>query len=372
MADHTSELVPFTRGVPPAEVLLVDELAKLTTQVLEESPVAVFQYAPIGRNRGDERLRAELGRHHGVDPDRIFVSNGSLQVLDLLARHLIGRFGRSVLTEAPTYDRARQIFERHGGQVTGVALRGDGADLDQLRDLVARHTPAFFYTIPDFQNPAGVCMSEEKRRALVGLARQYGFLIVEDTPYRRLRYRGAAAPTLAELAPDRVLTISSLSKVLSPGLRVGYAIGDADTMVQLAELAEGTYLTASPLAQAVAARALEDGLVERSIQRAVTFLAPRHDAAVEAAREAFGDGLLSEPGGGYFVSALVRSDLTEAEFLAAAERAGVRLSRGSAFFPDERLPAGSLFLRLPFQALSLEAFRRGARALADVVARRVR
>ncbi|MFD7659081.1 PLP-dependent aminotransferase family protein [Actinosynnema sp. NPDC059797] len=364
----SSSPVQFTRGVPPEEVLLVDELAKITTEVLAERPAEVFQYPRIGGNLGDERLRAALASRHGVDPARVFVGNGSLQVLDLLAQLLLGPAGGDVVVESPTYDRAGLIFQRHGGRVLGVPLNQDGLDVERLGALVARRRPAFLYTIPDFQNPSGVCASEANRRALVDLAERHGLTIVEDTPYRRLRFRGVEQPSLAELAPDRVVTVGSLSKVLSPGLRVGYAIGDPALVAGLAELGEGTYLTPTPLSQAVAARCLELGVVDSAVATAVSFLKPRHDAAVAATREAFGDQLVAEPGGGYFLSVLARSELPEAEFLAAAADAGVRLARGSAFFPGG-LPDDRLFLRLPFQALPEAEFARGVRLLADVLAR---
>ncbi|GAA2997737.1 aminotransferase-like domain-containing protein [Actinokineospora diospyrosa] len=359
--------IPFTRGVPPEQVLPVTELVKLTTEVLSERPVELFQYPRIGANLGDDALRAALAGRLGTTPERVFVGNGSLQVLDLLAAALLSGENKSVVVEEPTYDRARQIFERHGGQVTGVPLRSTGFAVDALADVVARVRPAFVYTIPDFQNPSGVCAGVEQRQALVDLAERHGFAIVEDTPYRALRYHGVELPSIADLAPERVITVGSLSKVLSPGLRVGYAVGTPELVAGIAVRAEGTYLTPTPLTQAVAARALEYGVVDSAIADAVAFLKPRHDSAVAAARAAFGDALLAEPGGGYFLSVLAESRLTEAELVAGAKAAGVTFAPGSAFFPGGRLPDGKLFLRLPFQALPESDFARGARALADVL-----
>jgi 2-aminoadipate transaminase len=350
------------------EVLPLPELVKLASEVLETAPGEAFQYAPIGRHLGNPHLRAEIARFHGAEPDRIFVGNGSLQVLDLLAGHLLGGGGPSpVYVEAPTYDRAWRIFERHGGRVVGVPLEGDGVDVEALRALVSEQVPAFFYTIPDFQNPSGVCLSGEKRRALVALAEEFGFVIVEDTPYRRLRFHGADLPLLASLGGDRVVTIGSLSKILSPGLRVGYAIGTKALAISLAELAEDTYLTASPLSQAVAAKSFEHGLVDSTIRSVNTFLEPRHDAAVAAVAQVFGDDLLAVPGGGYFLGVLADCAVAEDEFMASARDAGVLLARGSAFYPGARPTPGRLFMRLPFQALTEDEFVAGVRRLAEVL-----
>ncbi len=366
LSDATT--VHFSRGIPPLEAIPSEELADHTAFVLEERRDEVFQYAPIGKYRGDPALREQLGAFHGVDPERIFVGNGSLQVLDLVAAHLL-RDGGDVLVERPTYDRAVGIVERHGGRLLSVPLEADGIDVELLRErLPDRPAPAFLYTIPDFQNPSGVTTSTEKRRALVELAAEHDFPILEDVPYRELRYHGEAPPSLGELAQDaRVITLGSLSKVLSPGLRIGYAISDPSTATALAALAEGTYLSPAPLCQAVAARCLAAGAVGAHIERVRDFLRPRHDAAVSAAREQLGDALLAVPDGGYYLAAHLRVDADEPALLAAARADGVVLTPGSAFYPrGASPPQGTLFVRLPFQALEPEEFASGVERLARV------
>ncbi|MFD8998465.1 aminotransferase-like domain-containing protein [Streptomyces abikoensis] len=365
-------MFPFSRGIPPREAIPAQELAAQAAAVLADRPDDVFQYAPIGNHTGDLALREELAKLHTADPERIFVTNGSLQALDLLAAHLLRDAGPDVYVEAPTYDRAVEIFERHGARVTGIPLRHDGLDLDVLRERLAERTPAFLYVIPDFQNPSGVTTSEDKRRELVGLAEEHGFVIVEDIPYRELRFEGTAPAPLAELSPGgRVLTVGSLSKILSPGLRVGYVIAEPHTATALAALAEGTYLSPAPLLQAVAARSLAAGLAASNIERARRFLKPRHDAAVAAVRRHLGqDALIAVPEGGYYVSVHLPVPTDEKTFLTAAKEDGVLLTRGSAFYPGSAAPpAGTVFLRLPFQALTPEEFAAGVERLAAVTAR---
>ncbi|HEY6779678.1 MAG TPA: PLP-dependent aminotransferase family protein [Thermoleophilaceae bacterium] len=359
-------VVHFSRGIPPLEAIPSEQLADHTAFVLEERRDEVFQYAPIGRHRGDPALRTQLGAFHGVDPERIFVGNGSLQVLDLVAALLLGA-GGDVIVETPTYDRAVGIVERHGGRLVNVPLEPDGIDLERLRDVLRdRPAPAFLYTIPDFQNPSGVTTSAAKRRALAELAAEYGFPILEDVPYRELRYHGETPPLLGELAGDaRVITLGSLSKVLSPGLRVGYAIVDPDTATALAALAEGTYLSPSPLCQAIAARCLASGTVGEHIEHVRDFLRPRHDAALAAVREHLGDALLAVPNGGYYLAAHLPVGVDEPTLLRAARDEGVVLTPGSAFYPGSASPpAGTLFVRLPFQALEPEEFASGIERLA--------
>jgi 2-aminoadipate transaminase len=359
--------IHFSRGIPPPEAIPARELAKLTAAVLDEAADTVFQYAPIGRHRGDRALREQLGAFHAADPEHIFVGNGSLQVLDLLAGHLLASGRPVVFVESPTYDRAAEIFQRHGARVVGLPVEPDGVDIDALRRALRAEVPALFYTIPDFQNPSGVTMSEPKRRAVVELAAKYGFPVVEDIPYRELRYHGEAPPALAGIAGTAasVITLGSLSKVLSPGLRVGYAISDPPTATALAARAEGVYLSPAPLCQAVAARCLASGLVRSNIVRTVELLRPRHDAAVLTARNMLGDGLLAVPDGGYYLGARLPAGTDEPSLLAAAQAAGIVLTAGSGFRP----PPGTVFLRLPFHALDAADFAYGLERLVAIANR---
>jgi DNA-binding transcriptional MocR family regulator len=365
------KVVQFSRGVPPLEAIPTWELAAHAAAVLEEGRDVVFQYAPLGRNPGDPALREQLGAFHAVHPDRVFVGNGSLQVLDLLAAHLLREGTRAVYVEAPTYDRAVQIFERHGGQVIGLPVERDSLDIEALQKRLRALVPTFLYTIPDFQNPSGVTLTQAKRQALVDLAGKYGFTVVEDIPYRELRYHGATPSLLGAVAREaRVITVGSLTKILSPGLRVGYAISDRETSLALAALAENTYLSPAPLCQAIAARCLASGVVRENIDRVRNLLRPRHDAAVAATRRLLGDALLAVPDGGYFLGVHLRAAANEATLLAAARAQGVVLTPGSAFYPPSApLPAGTLFVRLPFQALDPGDFAAGVERLVNVAER---
>lgn len=360
--------IAFTRGVPPLEAVPVAELVRHTHEALAAEGGSMFQYAPIGGYRGDALLRELIARRHEEpDPDAVFVGNGSLQVLGLLAAHLLAGARSDVWVESPTYDRALLTFMRHGARIVPLPLEGDGLDVDAVRRLLARRTPAFLYTIPDFQNPSGVTLAGEKRRALADLAIAKGLRIVEDSPYRDLRFRGAAPPMLRELAPDQVFTVASLSKVLSPGLRIGYALADPATTRSLADMAANVYLSPAPLPQAVAARSLASGLVTRSTARACDLLRPRHDRAVAALRRELGDILVTVPDGGYFLGVQLPTSLGEDALLEAAASVGVALAPGSAFFaPSAPRPAGQLFVRLPFQALTPQRFADGVRRLRTV------
>ncbi|MBE3559477.1 MAG: PLP-dependent aminotransferase family protein, partial [Ktedonobacteraceae bacterium] len=235
----SSEKILFTRGVPAVEALPTQLLSECFQAVLEgPEGRSVLQY---GHNGGYLPLCRLLAEQYAVSPDQVLVGNGSLHLQDLLSALLI-KPGDVVLVEQPSYDRAIKTFRRRGARVIGVPLDLDGVNLAKLEEAVARYSPVFMYVIPDFQNPAGVTTSAEKRQVLVELAERYNFWLVEDVPYRTLRYSGESAPLLRELKPERAITVSSYSKLISPGLRVGYLVGPVALVKELTKLAEDTIL----------------------------------------------------------------------------------------------------------------------------------
>jgi 2-aminoadipate transaminase len=365
---RSSKTLWLSRGVPPAESIPITDLAEIARSVAAEIP-DVFQYASFGGFLGNEQLRQHLGTFHGVDPVEIFVGSGSLQVLDLLAEVLLRAKQRTVLVERPTYDRSIKIFERRGARVIGIPLERDGLDLDALAAVAKRQSPAFLYVIPDFQNPSGVTTSQRKRERILELAAEYDFLVIEDIPYRELRTTGRAPEMIGKMSGrGRVVTIGSLSKILSPGLRVGYAICNPNLARQLALLAEDTYLSPSPLTQAIAAQCFKEGLVNRNIESIRTQLRPRVEGAVQIAKQLLGSRLCSAPEGGYFLACLLPSTNNEASVLSQARAAGLMLTSGSAFFvADEQPTQNQLFFRLPFHALAIEDFAAGLTTLLAIV-----
>ena len=181
----------------------------------------------------------------------MLTSNGSLQLIEFLCLRVL-QPGDVVFTETPTYDRTLTLLRRHGATVVGIPLEADGPDVAALEAALKTHVPKFFYMIPDFQNPAGATCSGTKRRQIVNLAEdRHGFLIVEDAPYRLLRYRGHEEPTLYELAPDRTLHMSSFTKLIAPGVRTGFMIGEPTLIASLAKAAEDTYISPGYVAQGI-------------------------------------------------------------------------------------------------------------------------
>ena len=207
-------MISFARGVPAPECLPVEALADCARAAVERDGKTILNYGPVA---GYEPLREWVAARHGVEPSQVLITNGSLQGLSLLAELLIEP-GMRVLVEGPTYDRALHITARCRGEATVVPTDDDGLDPDGL-ELPA----AFLYTIPTFQNPSGRTLSLERRHALAELARDGRVLVLEDDPYSLVRYEGEPLPSVYELAGGEGVVYSfSFSKIVGPGLRVGY------------------------------------------------------------------------------------------------------------------------------------------------------
>jgi 2-aminoadipate transaminase len=318
--------ISFARGVPAPELLPVDELADCARTAVERDGATVLNYGPVA---GYAPLREWVADRHGVEPQQVLVTNGSLQGLSLLAGVLLDR-GSRVLVEGPTYDRALHIAARHEAEPVPLPMDDDGLDPDTL-ELPA----AFLYTIPTFQNPSGRTLSLERRRRLAELARAGEVLVVEDDPYALVRFEGEPLPSIYELAGGEGVVYSfSFSKIVSPGLRVGYLVGPAELIGRLETLAVQTYLTPALLPQATVLEFLRRGRLEPNVERVAELLRARRDAMLEAfASELPEEATWSRPEGGYFTWLDLPPGADAAGLLARAEPEGVTFVKGSDFFP---------------------------------------
>jgi DNA-binding transcriptional MocR family regulator len=358
-----SEYAPtinFTRGVPANESFPIDDLVDAAREALKTNGPAMLQYGP---SAGFLPLREWLANWQGVSPGHILTGNGSLQLIEFLCLHLLEK-GDAVFTEAPTYDRTIALLRRHHANVVGIPLEADGPDIGALERALTRRVPKFFYVIPDFQNPAGVTCSGAKRRHIVELARRHGFLLVEDAPYRLLRYRGNEEPTLYELGPDRTLHMSSFTKLIAPGVRTGFMIAEAALISALAKVAEDTYISPGYLAQGITLEWCRRGLLLPQIEHLKRLYAPRLEACLASLDAYMPDAIPTRPEGGFFVSLTLPDGVLTTAVRAEAAARGLNLADGLAFFPEG---GGERFLRLPFCALSPTEINEGIRRLAESV-----
>jgi DNA-binding transcriptional MocR family regulator len=357
-----AELPPinFTRGVPATESFPVQDLIDAAVAALQQHSATILQYGPAV---GFAPLREWLAQWQGVQPNQVLTSNGSLELVEFLCRLLI-QPGDIVFTESPTYDRVLTLLRRHQATITGIPLQPDGPNIAALETALQQYMPKFFYVIPDFQNPAGATCSGAKRRRLVELAEQYNFLLVEDAPYRLLRYRGQEEPTLFQLAPQRTLHMSSFTKLIAPGIRLGFMLGEAALLTQLAKMAEDTYISPGYVAHGIAYEWCRRGLLPPQLEKLKALYAPRLDACLAAIDRYMPETQATRPDGGFFISATLPQGVMTTAVRAAAAKRKLNLADGLAFFPHG---GGERFLRLPYCALSPAEIDEGIRRLAETV-----
>jgi 2-aminoadipate transaminase len=369
------EVISMAGGLPDTRAFPPDLLEELTHAVVVESGPRALQYGPT---EGLDELRhalAELMAEGGTEagPGELIVTTGGQQAIDLLCRVLIDT-GDTILAEGPTYPGAVPSFSACGADVHQVPMDADGLRLDRLADMHERlvaegRPPKFLYVIPSFQNPAGVTLSLERRRALVAYAQERDLLLVEDDPYGQLRFEGDALPTLHSLdATGRVVYLGTLSKIFSPGVRVGWIHAPHPILYRANLVKQANDLCTSPFAQLLALAFLRHERRDEVVRRLARIYAARRDAMVEAMHEFLPDATFTTPQGGLFLWATLADGLDTTDLLAAALERNVAFVPGVAAFLDG--VSGSSSMRLNFSACDEERIREGIRRIGDVARER--
>jgi 2-aminoadipate transaminase len=355
--------ISFARGAPSLDIVDVAGLKAAAIRAFDRDPAAVASYGPA---TGYPPLREWIANRHGVDVDRVLVTNGSLQADAFLFDHLV-RPGDEVVAELPSYDRTLLSLRTMGAKVHQVTLDRDGLDIDDLRSrLESGLRPRLAHVIPNFQNPAGVTLSLDRRRALIDLAREYGFTIFEDDPYAEIRFRGDAVPSMLSLddpADPVVVHASSFTKTVCPGVRVGYLIGSASMIAEIGQRAVNTYISPNMLAEVTVYEFCASGDIERSIATVRVALAERATSLAEALRRHIPESRFVEPDGGYFLWIDLPEEVDTDALTPAAAEAGVAVVRGSDFV----LGGGRHSLRLAFSAVTPDQIADGVRRLARAI-----
>jgi DNA-binding transcriptional MocR family regulator len=357
-------MISFARGVPAPECLPVEELADCAKAALERDGGTALSYGPAA---GYEPLRRWIAERHRVEPERVVVTNGSLQGFVFLATRLLGDGGR-VLVEAPTYDRPLKILAGLGADVRTLRQDDDGLDVDALeREVEGAPQPSFLYTIPTFQNPSGRTLVLERRRRLVDLARERDLVVLEDDPYGLVRFEGDPLPTLFELeGGERVVYSSSFSKTIAPGVRVGYLVLPPDLARAVDAIATSTYVTPVLMAQATVYEFLRRGNFEPNLERVCGLLRARRDAMLSALEREFRtEASWSRPAGGYFLWLDLPGDAPASRLLERAAEREVTFVNGPDFFP--RGEGGESSLRLAYSFASPAEIEEGVSRLASAL-----
>ena len=367
-------IISFAGGFPDSAMFDVAGIGQAVNQALADEPGGALQY---GATEGYEPLRTQLAAFmqakgaQGVAPDQLIVTTGSQQALDLLGKTLVDP-GSKVIVEGPTFLATIQCFRLYGGDLVSAPIDGEGVKVDELEALIQTHRPKFVYLIPTFGNPSGAMLSLERRRRVLELAVKYQTLIVEDDPYGDLYFDAPPPPSLLALSHevpgsrDWLVHCGSLSKVLSPGLRVGWMIAPPELLAKATMCKQFSDAHTSTFAQATAAQYLAAGRMPETLARVRKVYGARAQAMGNALRAELGDALsFVQPQGGLFVWARLTGaggkPTDGAAFARKAVEQGVAFVPGAPFFcanPDAST------LRLSFATVGEDKIREGVARLA--------
>jgi DNA-binding transcriptional MocR family regulator len=327
----SAKAISFARGAPSLDIIDVEGLKAAAQAAFEQDPAGLTAY---GTSVGYLPLRQWIADKHGVAPENVIVTNGSMQA-DAFLFDAVVSAGDAVIVELPTYDRTLLSLRGRGADVRMVELEADGIDVAALERMLATGLrPTLAHIIPNFQNPAGYTLSLPKRERLLELSREYGFMVFEDDPYVELRFSGERLPTMVSLDPERVVYASSFSKTVAPGIRVGYLVGPREVIEKIEKLATGTYISPNMVAQGIVNQFARSGAINNSIETVKNALRERVTTLSDALRRELPDARFQTPEGGYFMWVeLPRGTDVAALFAAAAER-NVQFVKGTDFVLD--------------------------------------
>ncbi|HEV3034356.1 MAG TPA: PLP-dependent aminotransferase family protein [Solirubrobacteraceae bacterium] len=357
LQSQAHDIVRMAMGSPSPEAVPSAEFAAVASEIFDPGAHDVFDYGPT---EGEANLRTLLleflERQHGVAPapEELLITSGGMQGLDLTCKLFVDP-GDVVAVEAPTYTNGTDVITGYGGAVLEIPTDGEGLDVAALRDLGAAQPPKVIYTIPNFQNPSGATMSLPRRLELVELAERWGALILEDDPYRQLRFSGEDLPSLQHLAAGnvRVVGVHTFSKILAPGLRVGWVTADPETIGRMIDAKQGLDTCTNVPMQRLVARFMSRGLLDAHILRLRPEYRERRDRMQQRLEEHFTDlgATWTHPEGGFFLWLTLPEEVDTEALFAVALAEGVAFIPGCAFSVSRRFGNA---LRLAFSVCSGE------------------
>jgi len=354
------EVVSLAGGMPFVQALATDDVLDVVREVFDEHGSAALQY---GGGQGAPGLREQLTRLMAAeaiegDPEDIVITTGAQQALDLIGKIFVDP-GDLIAVEAPAYVGALTAFGAYEPRYLQLEIDDDGMLVDQLEEALVRgERPKFVYTCPNFGNPSGVTLSYDRRRQLVALCRETGIPIIEDNPYGLLQFEGEPLPALRALDPENVIYLGTVSKVFSPGVRIGWALAEQSVVQRLVLAKEAADLCGSSFTMLVTERYFADEERWRSnLASLVETYRSRCRAMLEAIDEHFPDGAMwTRPAGGFYVWVTLPEWFDTRAMLAAAVERRVAYVPGTAFYPDGR---GGNQMRLAFCYPSEDRIREG-------------
>jgi 2-aminoadipate transaminase len=372
------DIISFAGGLPAPEVFPVERFQEACQKVLSSKGASALQY---GATEGYEPLREMIAHNmarYGIraNVDNVLVTSGSQQALDLIGKLLINS-GDRVLVEAPTYLGALQAFNVYGAEYVSVPIDEDGLRTDALENSL-RSGPKFMYVLPNFQNPGGTTLSEGRRHELVLQADKYGIPIVEDDPYGQLRYEGEHLPPLIvidrenlrrdkEYLIGNVIYLSTFSKTLAPGIRLGWIVAPPDVISKFVQLKQGADLHTSTFTQYVAYEVARDGFLDEHVRHIRSVYRVRRDVMLQALSQFFPpETTWTHPKGGLFLWVTLPEGMDCERLFRAALQENVAFVPGDSFYPRNGHPPAA-HMRLNFSNAKPEQIREGIRRLSIAV-----
>ena len=360
-------MVSLAGGIPSPQSFPMEIMKELSDRVLSKYGPAAFQY---DLTEGFAPLREVLSSYLGdrgitASPQQIIVQSGSQGVLDALGMVCISK-GDKIAVEAPTYLGAIQAFRPYQPEFVSMEMDEEGLIPESLENTLKNHKIKFIYTVPTFQNPTGRSLTLARRKAIAEIIIKYGALLIEDDPYSNLRYTGEVLPPIKTFAPENVVYITTLSKVLAPGLRLGICAAPESIQKWLIIIKQGVDLHSSTLGQALAAEYLEGGYIKEQIPRIIELYRPKHRAMLEALDEYFPAGFtFSKPEGGMFIWAEGPEGMDlEKTYWKAIEK-NVAYVPGRFFYTEKG--KGLATMRLNFTMSEADVIRSAVKTLGDVL-----
>jgi 2-aminoadipate transaminase len=369
------DIISLAGGLPYTQAFDPEIIMRTVRRVLAEDHAAALQYGPSDGYAPLKHDLVEVMREEGTPclPEDIIITHGAQQGLEIIAKIFINP-GDRIITEAPSYVGALNSFLSYQPRIHTIPMDKDGMILERLEEVLQETAAAgervkFIYTVPNFQNPAGITLSAERRFGLLALAHKHDCLVVEDNPYGLLRFEGQACPTLRSLDESRVVYLGTLSKIFSAGMRIGWIAAPHPILEKLLLAKQSADLCTSSFTQMVAHSYFAREDWRGQVQQLLEIYRGRRDAMLGALEEHLSDiAEWTHPQGGLFVWATLPGLIKASEMLAAAVDAKVAYVPGSGFFPYE---GGESCMRLNFSYSDVETVQEGIKRLAKVIKREI-
>ena len=366
------DIISFAGGLPAPSTFPIEELKQISNEVLEEEGSSALQY---GQTEGETHLREILLERYqkiglNISIDNISILTSSQQGLDLAGKIFINR-GDKIICGLPSYLGGLGAFSNYGAIPVGIKFDEFGMRSDLLEESLskleaANDLPKFIYVIPDFQNPAGITMPEWRRLEIIDIAKKYNILIIEDSPYRELRFEGESQRMMYDLDNSgQVICLGTFSKIFVPGFRIGWVIAHEAILDKFVKAKQSTDLCTSPFVQKIAARYLEKGLFDKNLKNIIKMYHRKRDVMLEAFEEFMPKGVKwTKPEGGLFLFLILPEDMDAEDLFEIAIKKNVAFVLGSVFHCDG---SGKNTMRINFSYMDEDQNRIGVQRLAESI-----